>query len=115
MSATDAATAASRGVVRAALARLPRVDLGVRETPFEPLPRLTAALGGPRLYIKRDDLAGGPLGGNKTRMLEFVLAKAVAAGRDRRGRWLGRAVQLLPPARRRRAPGSGSTATSCCA
>jgi len=80
MSTTDATTAASRDVVRAALARLPRVDLGVRETPFEPLPRLTAALGGPRLHIKRDDLAGGPLGGNKTRMLEFVLAKAVAAG-----------------------------------
>jgi 1-aminocyclopropane-1-carboxylate deaminase/D-cysteine desulfhydrase-like pyridoxal-dependent ACC family enzyme len=44
------------------------------------MPRLTAALGGPQLYVKRDDLAGGPLGGNKTRMLEFVLAKAVAGG-----------------------------------
>jgi L-cysteate sulfo-lyase len=66
--------------VRAALAQLPRVDLGVRETPFEYLPRLTKALGGPQIYVKRDDLAGGPLGGNKTRMLEFVLAKAVNLG-----------------------------------
>lgn len=76
MSATD--TAARRDIVRAALRRLPRVDLGVRETPFEPMPRLSASLGGPQLYVKRDDLAGGPLGGNKTRMLEFVLAKAMA-------------------------------------
>jgi 1-aminocyclopropane-1-carboxylate deaminase/D-cysteine desulfhydrase-like pyridoxal-dependent ACC family enzyme len=74
------APADRRLAVRAALGRLPRVDLGVTVTPFEPLPRLTAALGGPRLYAKRDDLAGGPLGGNKTRMLEFVLAKAVASG-----------------------------------
>jgi 1-aminocyclopropane-1-carboxylate deaminase/D-cysteine desulfhydrase-like pyridoxal-dependent ACC family enzyme len=66
--------------VRAALARLPRVALGVGETPLDPLPRLTATLGGPQLYVKRDDLAGGPLGGNKTRMLEFVLAKAIGAG-----------------------------------
>jgi 1-aminocyclopropane-1-carboxylate deaminase/D-cysteine desulfhydrase-like pyridoxal-dependent ACC family enzyme len=60
--------------------RLPRVSLGVGETPLEPLPRLTAALRGPQLYVKRDDLAGGPLGGNKTRMLEFVLAKAIDSG-----------------------------------
>ena len=98
----------------AALARLPRVDLGVRETPFEPLPRLTAALGGPRLHIKRDDLAGGPLGGNKTRMLEFVLAKAVAPApppwsADRPPSPTTRASS--PPG----APGSVSTATSCCA
>jgi 1-aminocyclopropane-1-carboxylate deaminase/D-cysteine desulfhydrase-like pyridoxal-dependent ACC family enzyme len=81
MSAPVREALASRcALVRAAVDRLPRVSLGVAETPLEPLPRLTAALGGPQLYIKRDDLAGGPLGGNKTRMLEFVLAKAIANG-----------------------------------
>lgn len=66
--------------VRASLAGLPRIDLGAAGTPLEFLPRLSAELGGPRIYVKRDDLAGGPLGGNKTRMLEFVLAKALGEG-----------------------------------
>ncbi|WP_116995518.1 pyridoxal-phosphate dependent enzyme [Desertimonas flava] len=68
--------------MRTALARLPRVDLGVTVTPCEHLSRLSAHLGGPDVYIKRDDLAGGPLGGNKTRMLEYVLGKAIADGAD---------------------------------
>jgi 1-aminocyclopropane-1-carboxylate deaminase/D-cysteine desulfhydrase-like pyridoxal-dependent ACC family enzyme len=41
---------------------------------------LTAALGGPRLFIKRDDLTGLALGGNKARKLEFLLGAARAAG-----------------------------------
>jgi 1-aminocyclopropane-1-carboxylate deaminase/D-cysteine desulfhydrase-like pyridoxal-dependent ACC family enzyme len=61
---------------------LPRIDLGVEPTPLQELPRLSAELGGPRILVKRDDLAGGPLGGNKTRMLEWVLAKAIADGAD---------------------------------
>lgn len=56
------------------LARLPRVRLGNLPTPLEPLPRLTAALGGPQLFVKRDDLTGLAFGGNKTRQLEFVMA-----------------------------------------
>jgi 1-aminocyclopropane-1-carboxylate deaminase/D-cysteine desulfhydrase-like pyridoxal-dependent ACC family enzyme len=56
-----------------ALARQPRVRLGAYPTPLEPLPRLTDALGGPSLYVKRDDLTGLAFGGNKTRALEFVL------------------------------------------
>lgn len=60
--------------VRQLLARQPRVTLAVLPTPLEPLPRLTAALGGPKLYIKRDDLTGLAFGGNKTRQLEFVMA-----------------------------------------
>lgn len=76
----DAVDPVPRATLRTALGRLPRVDLGVRKTPFEPLDRLSAALGGPQIYIKRDDLAGGPFGGNKTRMLEYVLAKALADG-----------------------------------
>jgi 1-aminocyclopropane-1-carboxylate deaminase/D-cysteine desulfhydrase-like pyridoxal-dependent ACC family enzyme len=46
------------------------------------LPRLSARLGGPAIYVKRDDLAGGSFGGNKTRMLEYVLGRAVAFGAD---------------------------------
>lgn len=66
-----------------ALARLERIPLAsVRPTPLEPLPRLSAALGGPPIYIKRDDLTGLAFGGNKTRMLEFSLADARKKGAD---------------------------------
>ncbi len=62
-----------RAIVRDLLARHPRVPLGTFPTPLESLPNLTAQLGAPRLFIKRDDLTGLALGGNKTRQLEFVL------------------------------------------
>jgi len=51
-------------------------------TPLEFMPRLTAALDGPRLYIKRDDCTGLAGGGNKTRKLEFLMAQALAEGAD---------------------------------
>jgi D-cysteine desulfhydrase len=51
-------------------------------TPIEPLPRLTKALGGPEIWIKRDDLLGLTAGGNKTRKLEFLVADALAQGCD---------------------------------
>ena len=44
------------------------------------MPRLSAALGGPRLWVKRDDLTGLAFGGNKARKLEFLLAEAQAVG-----------------------------------
>ncbi len=62
-----------REYVRDLLARMPRVNLAVLPTPLEPLPRLTAELGGPNLFVKRDDLTGLAFGGNKTRQLEFVM------------------------------------------
>ena len=65
--------AAARTRVRELLARQPRVQLALLPTPLEPLPRLSAALGGPAIYVKRDDLTGLAFGGNKTRQLEFVL------------------------------------------
>jgi len=65
--------AAGRARIRELLARQPRVQLALLPTPLEPLPRLTAALGGPTIYVKRDDLTGLAFGGNKTRQLEFVL------------------------------------------
>jgi len=59
---------------------LPRLRFAHLPTPIEPLPRLSAALGGPRLLVKRDDLTGLALGGNKTRKLEFLIAEAQANG-----------------------------------
>ena len=59
---------------------IPRVRFAHLPTPVEAMPRLSAALGGPRLLIKRDDQTGMALGGNKTRKLEFLLAEAQANG-----------------------------------
>lgn len=64
------------------LARFPRRRYTEGQTPLEFLPRLSAALGGPAVYIKRDDLLGLAAGGNKTRKLEFLVADALAQGAD---------------------------------
>jgi len=61
---------------------LPRIPLGFLPTPLEELPRLTQALGGPRLLIKRDDQTGLASGGNKARKLEFSVAEALRQGVD---------------------------------
>lgn len=60
----------------------PRTRLAALPTPLEPMPRLTAAWGGPTLWVKRDDLTGFGLSGNKVRKLEFHLAAARNAGAD---------------------------------
>ena len=60
----------------------PRVPLAHLPTPLESLPRLSEALGGPQIYIKRDDLTGLAGGGNKARKLEFLVAEALGAGAD---------------------------------
>lgn len=64
------------------LARYPRVRLGHMPTPLEPMDNLTKHLGGPRLWIKRDDCTGLSTGGNKTRKLEFLMADAQAQKAD---------------------------------
>jgi len=64
------------------LAQFPRRRYTENETPLEFLPRFTNALGGPNVYIKRDDLLGLTAGGNKTRKLEFLVADALAQGAD---------------------------------
>ncbi len=64
------------------LARFPRISLAHLPTPLEPLPRLTAELGGPEIWIKRDDCTGLSTGGNKTRKLEFLMAEAVEQKAD---------------------------------
>jgi D-cysteine desulfhydrase len=60
----------------------PRLPLGVLPTPLVPAPRLRAALGCGPLWIKRDDLAGFGVAGNKTRPLEHLLGDALARGAD---------------------------------
>ncbi len=65
-----------------ALARFPKVRLGHLPTPLEPMDRLSEALGGPRLWVKRDDCTGLSSGGNKTRKLEYLMADAQAQGAD---------------------------------
>lgn len=64
------------------LARFPRISLGHFPTPLEPMDNLSRHLGGPKLWIKRDDCTGLATGGNKTRKLEFLMAEARAQGAD---------------------------------
>ncbi|HTQ15224.1 MAG TPA: D-cysteine desulfhydrase [Rhizomicrobium sp.] len=64
------------------LARFPRQRFAHLPTPLEPMERLTSHLGGPRLWIKRDDCTGLSSGGNKTRKLEFLVGEALAQGAD---------------------------------
>ena len=64
----------------AAIEKLPRVSLGFYPTPLTDARHLSAELGGPRIFIKRDDLSGLALGGNKARKLEFILAEAKKHG-----------------------------------
>lgn len=64
------------------LSDLPRTLLGFFPTPLHALPNLSARLGGPALWIKRDDQTGLATGGNKTRKLEFLVADALAHQTD---------------------------------
>jgi D-cysteine desulfhydrase len=60
----------------------PRLPLAILPTPLEPAGRLSEAWGGPRIWVKRDDLTGFGLSGNKVRKLEFHFAAAHNAGAD---------------------------------
>jgi 1-aminocyclopropane-1-carboxylate deaminase/D-cysteine desulfhydrase-like pyridoxal-dependent ACC family enzyme len=68
--------------IRARVARLPRLPFAFLPTPLEEAPGITAALGGPRVLVKRDDLTGFAFGGNKVRALEFRMADVRAKGCD---------------------------------
>ena len=61
---------------------LPRITLAGLPTPIEPLPNLSAFLGGPDILVKRDDTTTLALGGNKARKLEFLIADAIEQGAD---------------------------------
>lgn len=65
-----------------ALSRFKPLGLAHLPTPLEPMPRLSAHLGGPRLWVKRDDCTGLGLGGNKLRKLDHVLREALDRGAD---------------------------------
>ncbi len=62
--------------------QLPQVDIGHYPTPLEPCPRLSEALGGPRIYIKREDCSGVAFGGNKIRQLTFTIGEAIHQNAD---------------------------------
>ena len=59
-----------------------RITLAQTPTPLQPLDRLSEQVGGPRIWVKRDDLTGCAITGNKVRKLEFVLAQAIEQGAD---------------------------------
>jgi 1-aminocyclopropane-1-carboxylate deaminase/D-cysteine desulfhydrase-like pyridoxal-dependent ACC family enzyme len=62
--------------------RLPRVRLAHLPTPMEEAPRFARRLGGPRVFLKRDDCTGMLFGGNKTRHNEFLMADALRKDAD---------------------------------
>ena len=62
--------------------RFPRTSLCHQPTPIEAMPRLSKFLGGPSLFIKRDDCTGLATGGNKTRKLEFLVGDAMRQNAD---------------------------------
>ncbi len=68
--------------LRARLGKQPRVRLAHLPTPFHPLSRLSAELGGPPIYVKRDDCTGLATGGNKARKLEYLFGAAEAEHAD---------------------------------
>jgi D-cysteine desulfhydrase family pyridoxal phosphate-dependent enzyme len=68
--------------LRARLDRLPHVRLAHLPTPLDEAPNLARRLGGPRIFVKREDLTGLAFGGNKARILEYTMADAVRQGAD---------------------------------
>jgi D-cysteine desulfhydrase family pyridoxal phosphate-dependent enzyme len=71
------------------ISTFPRERLAHTPTPFEPLDRLSEAMAGPRLFVKRDDQTGLAFGGNKARKLEFIMADALAQGAGSVITWAG--------------------------
>src|ERR1700674_3371547 len=68
--------------LRQQIDKQPRYRLAHRPTPLEAVPRFSKAVGGPSIFIKRDDCTGLAIGGNKARHNEFVLAEALRQGAD---------------------------------
>ena len=59
-----------------------RLPLAQLPTPVERMARFSAAMGGPEIWIKRDDQTGLATGGNKTRKLELLIGEALQQGAD---------------------------------
>jgi 1-aminocyclopropane-1-carboxylate deaminase/D-cysteine desulfhydrase-like pyridoxal-dependent ACC family enzyme len=68
--------------LKARLATFPKTSLAYLPTPLEPCRRLSVALGGPDILVKRDDLTGLAFGGNKVRQLEYVFGAVLESGAD---------------------------------
>jgi len=62
------------------IGNMDRIRLGLFPTPLQELTQLAKHLGGPRIFIKRDDMNGLGLGGNKLRKLEYAFAEAQSQG-----------------------------------
>lgn len=60
----------------------PHLNLALKPTPLQALDRLSQQLGGPRIWVKRDDMTGSVLSGNKVRKLDFLVAAALEQGAD---------------------------------
>ncbi len=71
-----------RDLTKMRMEDLPRVELATLPTPLQPLKNLSKKLGGPQIFIKRDDMTGLATGGNKTRILEFLLGDALSQKSD---------------------------------
>ena len=80
--AMTVAGASTQGRASIDFSRFARVPLCHQPTPIEPMVRLSEQLGGPRIFIKRDDCTGLATGGNKTRKLEFLVGEAVSQNAD---------------------------------
>ncbi len=80
MAIAPTVTRMTDGEIRERVSRLPRIPFAFVPTPLEACPKLTAALGGPDVLMKRDDLTGFAFGGNKVRALEFRMADVLAKG-----------------------------------
>ena len=72
----------TRDDLEARVNAVPRVKLAHLPTPLEHCRRLSESLGGPDIYVKRDDLTGLAFGGNKTRQLEFLFADIASKEAD---------------------------------
>lgn len=68
--------------LRTALEQWRRAPLALLPTPIHRIENFSRELGGPELWIKRDDLTGLEGGGNKTRKLEYLVGDALASGAD---------------------------------
>ncbi len=72
----------NRAVLLSRLEQFPRISLALLPTPIQPLRNFSRSVGGPEIWMKRDDLTGLEGGGNKTRKLEYLVGDALEQGAD---------------------------------
>jgi len=72
----------SKQALKNRIAKLPRERFALLPTPLHELKHFSEVLGGPRIFVKREDLSGLATGGNKARKLEFAFGKIKQEGCD---------------------------------